>query len=81
LLPGFAAVVNNIGDPRLHEIAGRSSAILTVAPALVDGYNKQSNSPTGLWPYPTSSNPRGSPQLSKVRDGDRRYQERTTALM
>jgi hypothetical protein len=41
----------------------------------------EGNSPTGPWPYPTSSNPSGSPQLSRVKDGDRRYQERTTALM
>jgi len=87
LVPGFAAVVNVIGDPRLHSVRGvevlRLIAIGWCAGIFFSGLlllisSKITNRALA---HPTSTNSGGSPQLPKVEDGDTRQQARTTELI
>jgi hypothetical protein len=84
LVPGFAAVVNIIGDPRLHGVRGvdvlRLIAIGWCAGIFFSGLLLLISS-TGPWPHPTSTKQSGCPQLPEVKNADRSYQARATELM
>ncbi len=87
LLPGFAAVVNMIGDPRLQGVRSvdivRLIAIGRCAGIFFSGLLLLISSKIAnrTWPHPASTHPSGSPQLPNVKENDRRYQARTTDLM